>query len=331
MDISLFEVVPWTHGYAHSWALRWMLTDDQDARDQLLGLFLPEGEPPWRVEGMIGEFKVRGNRADLHFESIDATGRRTAVLIETKVNDALRKAQIEAYCATGAEVIVYGPGMTGLLHADGPPIDRERWITGRQVVDVLGDAGWLPDLLRSYLAEVGAQAARMQAARKAARGGPDFDRAPDRSGVSADDLEAVAWVAEIAAEMRARGADWVEPRNTAHDYGIFWSGSWTPLVGEAGLYVDVIAGHGGSEYVITVKVGSGEPEDRVEVFDTAIRAGAPWEGWTRGRRSRARSYRAWKLDASEMTAQEAADATIRAGVYMNTVAQGARREHGAAD
>ena len=62
MDVPLFDVVPWTHGYAHSWALRWMLAKDQWARDRLLGIFLPEGEPPWSVRNMTREFRVGHNR-----------------------------------------------------------------------------------------------------------------------------------------------------------------------------------------------------------------------------------------------------------------------------
>ena len=293
IDVPLFDVVPWSYGYAHSWALRWMLANDQTGRDRLLGVFLPDGKAPWRLEHMTREFPVGRSRVDLRVEAIDAAGERTEVLLETKVNDAVKEAQIKAYCSTRATVILYGPGLTGLLHTDGDQIDRERWITGRQVTDALGGVSQLPDLILSYLTEVATQTDRMEAAREAARGGPDLDHSDDISEVSAEEVEAVAWVAEVAAAMRARGAEWIHPGNTAHDHGIFWGGSWhaIPAGDDVGVFVDIVAAHGGWEYAITIKVGGGEADARGRLFDAAMRAGPPWDGWVRGRRSRAEAFR----------------------------------------
>ena len=317
----MFEVVPWTHGYAHSWALRWMLVNDATARDRLLGIFVPEGKSPWSVENVSREAKVGRQRADLHFAAIDALGRQTSVLVETKVNDELKEPQIEAYCATSAEVIIYAPGLTGLLHAEADPIGRERWVTGRRLADALRGDLRLPDLIRSYLEEVAEQAVRMDAAREAARGGPDFDRADDVSEVGAADVEAVAWVAEVAAAMGARGARGLKPRNTPHDYRIFWEDSWQCLdaEGDLGLYVDIIAAHGGWEYLIAIKVGGGDAEGRGNVFDAAMRVGKPWEGWSKGRRRRSDTFRVWKLNVMEVTASEAADAALRTAEYLDAV------------
>jgi len=305
--------------------LRWLLVKDKVARDRLLGVFLPEGKPPWRVENMNKEFKVARHRADLRFDATDATGHETMVLLETKVNDDLKQPQIEAYCGTPAEVIIYGPGLTGLLHSGGDPIGRERWITGRQVTHVLKDhLSSLPDLIRSYLAGVAGQADRMDAARQAARGGPDFDRADDISEVNADDVEAVAWVAEVAAALRALGADGIKPRNTRHDYGVFWAGSWRELDAgrDLGFYIDVLAAHEGWEYVIAIKIGGGDGDDRGRAFNAAMEAGPPWEGWISGRRSRAETFRVWKLDAGSMTPPQAADAALRARAYIDALVEG---------
>ncbi len=323
MDVALFDVVPWKHGYAHSWALRWVVTNHPAARDALLGLFLPDGGPPWSVEGVTREFRVGRNRADLRFEASDSAGRTTVVLIETKVNDDLSEAQLQTYCREPAQVIVYGPGLTGLLHAESDPIARERWVTGRQVTDALAGLS-LPDLILSYLNEVAVQADRMDAVLEAVRGGrDDFDRADDISEVSAGDIEAVAWLAEVAAAMRARGAEYVKGRNTAHDYGVFWAGSWQPMtVGrDHGVYVDIVVGHGGWPYAITVKVGGGELEDRHDTFDAAMDAGAPWEGWRKGRRLSAANFRLWTLDAGELAAPEAADAALRVTHYLQALAR----------
>ena len=326
MDVPLFDVVPWTHGYAHSWALRWILLKHPAARDALLGLFLPDGVGPWRVENLSREFRVRRQRVDLRFEARDAAGRATVVLVETKVNDEVSENQIAAYCSEEAEVIIYGPGLTGLLREGNEPVDCERWVTGRQVTSALADLPF-PDLLSSYLKEVAAQADRMDAARRAARGGDDFDRADDVSGVGADDVEAVAWVAEVAAAMRARAAEDLRARNNPHDYGIFWAGSWRATTDgrntyfeDPGIYIDVIAAHGGWEYAIAIKVGGGDVDTRRAIFDEAMAVGEPWDGWRPGRRLSTATFRLWSLEAGEMTAPDAADAAIRASAYLGALA-----------
>lgn len=323
VDVPLFEVVPWKHGYAHSWALRWAIDNRPAARDALLALFLPEGDPPWSVEGVTREFRVGRNRADLRFDAVDSAGRTTVVLIETKVNEDLSERQLLRYCSEAAEVIVYAPGLTGLLHAGSDPVDRERWVTGRQVTDALAGLE-LPDLIHSYLNEVALQADRMDAARSAVRGEQaDFDRADDISEVSANDIEAVAWVAEVAGAMRARGAEHVKGRNTAHDYGVFWAGSWQPIAAgrDHGVYVDVVVNHGGRLPAITVKVGGGGVADRRATFKAAMVAGAPWEGWRKGKHSSAANFRLWSLDGGEMSVPEAAEAALRVADYLGSLAQ----------
>ncbi len=92
---------------------------------------------------------------------------------------------------------------------------------------------------------------------------------------------------------------------------------------DLGVYVDVVAAHSGSgEYAITIKVGGGEPHDRSGLVDAAMRAGEPWEGWEKGRkRVSADTFRLWKLDASEMSAPEAADAALRVTAYLRALAQ----------
>jgi len=324
-SVGLLDVVPWTHGYVHSWALRWMLEHSEPARDALLTLFVPQGQAPWTLRVVEPEHRVGRHRVDLRVDVTDADGHDTTVLVETKVNDAVSESQLSTYCAERAEVVLYAPGLTGLLLASGDPAYRELWVTGSEVTRVLEGID-LPELLRGYLNEVAMQAARMDAAKAAARGDAlDFPRDAGISGVSGDDVEAVAWIAEIAAAMRTRGAEDVRTRNTRHDYGVFWAGSWHAIPGlnGAGAYVDVVAAHGGWEYVITIKVGDGSSDDRVALYDAAMRAGRPWEGWEPGRRSRAENFRVWKLDASTMSASEAADAATRLQRYLDQLAASA--------
>jgi hypothetical protein len=168
-DIGLLDVVPWTHGYAHSWALRWMVANSEPARAAVLSVFLPDGRGPWRVKQIDREYRVGRHRADLRAVVTDIRGRETTVLIETKVNDDLSDHQLRAYCGEPAEVVIYAPGLTGLLLAANDCVARERWVTGRQVTAALAGVS-LPDLVRSYLTEVAVQADRMGAARAAARG-----------------------------------------------------------------------------------------------------------------------------------------------------------------
>ena len=150
-----------THGYVHSWALRWMLRHHQQARDALLGLLVHDAPAPWHVgkDDIQLEHRVGRHRADLRVEAADANRRAVTILIETKVNDEVSDSQIEAYFSGPAEVVLYGPGLTGLLHDGNDPLDRERWVTGRQVINALAEVD-VPDLLRGYLDEVGAQASR---------------------------------------------------------------------------------------------------------------------------------------------------------------------------
>lgn len=98
-DVGLLDIVPWTHGYVHSWALRWMLKNSEAARDALFTLFVPDGHAPWNVESVDVEHRVGRHRADLRVMAKDGIGRAVTVLIETKVNDSLSDAQLRAYCS----------------------------------------------------------------------------------------------------------------------------------------------------------------------------------------------------------------------------------------
>src|SRR4051812_31010057 len=85
-DVGLLDVVPWTHGYVHSWALRWMLDHSESARDAVLTLFVPRGRPPWTVTAIEPEHRVGRHRVDLRVDATDAAGRESTVMVETKVN-----------------------------------------------------------------------------------------------------------------------------------------------------------------------------------------------------------------------------------------------------
>src|SRR4051812_38780081 len=95
--IRLLDVVPWTHGYAHSWALRWMLQNSDAARSAVLGLFLPDAHGPWTIHDIRREYPVGRHRVDLRIATRGADDQQRAVLVETKVNDALSESQLRTY------------------------------------------------------------------------------------------------------------------------------------------------------------------------------------------------------------------------------------------
>jgi hypothetical protein len=88
----------------------------------------------------------------------------------------------------------------------------------------------------------------------------------------------------------------------------------------ASAFVDVIAAHGGWEYMVCIKAAGGQIEDRHRVHDRAMKRGAPTAKWRRGRRGRGESFRIWALDAGEMSAGQAADAAVAAQQYIHDLA-----------
>lgn len=220
---------------------------------------------------------------------------------------------MKAYCHASEHVILYAPGLTGFLLAENPLRHRVRWVSGSQLVEALSDVP-LPHLLETYVREVAGHARDMDQALSVVRGERDDLPAPRAGGgVRVDDLEAVAWVVETARVMRERGArPWT--RNTRHDYGIYWPINYDNDRFAASAYVDVIAGHGGNGYAITIKTGDGDAADRRQIFDAADES--PGVGWRRNSRSNAANYRVWTMDAGEMTAAQAADAAMAAGAYV---------------
>jgi hypothetical protein len=90
--------------------------------------------------------------------------------------------------------------------------------------------------------------------------------------------------------MRSRDARGVITRDTRHDYGIFWSGSWRKPRGStgAGAYID--AAHGGWDYAITVKVMSGTSHERLAIYNAAMELGRPSDDWEPARRRRSESF-----------------------------------------
>lgn len=93
LDVGLLDIVPWTHGYAHSWAVRWILDSHPVGRQALMHLCVPDRAGPWQVSGLRLEQRYGRHRADLTFDAVGADGETASVILETKVNDDLKTAR----------------------------------------------------------------------------------------------------------------------------------------------------------------------------------------------------------------------------------------------
>lgn len=301
--------------------MRWMLGHHDAAAQALMSTFVPARDGPWTVQHPDVEFGVEGARADLRIVANDAVGDEITVLLETKVNDQLTDHQIEAYRGHSEHVVLYVPGLTGLLLGSKPHPEGVVWVTGRDVVDALRDVH-LPAFVQSYVDEVAAQADDMDAARKAACGKGDLPDPRPGSGVTPEALEAVAWISEVAAQLRTLGAEHVYVGNRAHDWGVYWPKGRSDMQAKLGAsaFVDIIAAHGGWEYAVCIKAGGGHVEDRYRLHELAMTVGEPGPEWRRGRRGRGQSFRIWIRDAGEMSAGEAASAAIEAQRYIAELA-----------
>jgi hypothetical protein len=313
---ALLDVVPWNYGYAHSWALAWLI-ENCNSRDCVLALLDPDGSPPWPAASVAREHKVAGARVDLAVRVRDSTGREAAIAVETKVADPIKRAQLEHYREDGSQAVLYVPGLSGLLYAPNGPLAGERWVTGRDVASAL-EGIELPWIISSYIDAVAAEARRMDDARAFARG--ELDDFAEEGSTPCKDLMDAAWIVEVVAAMRASGADDITVRTAANDRGLYWAGSWGDLAAGngAGLYLDVIADLHTHARAVTLKVMGGDQEGRSACYEAA--AVPPSEAtWGRSRRPSRDSGRAWTLDANEMTARETAEHTLAAGDYIATL------------
>lgn len=238
---DLLEVVPWSFGFAHAFALRWLLRESHIAPLVLSaakGFGLP---PKARVSDVESERKGGRGRADLRFELEVSSEDVRTVDVEIKVNDWVDRGQLSAY---GGDTILYTPGLTGLLisrgHVSLPKVAR---LTGIGLAESLEDLGGaLPELIASYVDAVRDEAVRMERARAVVLGEASADTVAERDGrPSALDLQDAAWVTEAAAALAGNAGE-VTIRVTRHDRGLKWdvggqfgdgTGSW--------LWIDLLA------------------------------------------------------------------------------------------
>jgi hypothetical protein len=314
---ALLEVVPWSRGDAHTWALKWLIGEDA-TRDRVMAFLDPAGAPPWRLtDELRTEYKLPGTRADLAVHAVDAGGREVKIAVETKVNDRINAAQLERYRDARYASVVFAPGLSGVLYRDNPEIAGERWLSGRDLVEAVAGVE-LPWIIRSYIEAVATEAQRMDQARAFSRG--ELDDFPHDGRAPYKDVMDTAWLVEIVAAMQRAGAENLLVRTERNDRGVFWEDSWTELPGSddgAGLLIDVVASLYSDAYAITVKVSDGDEAGRLRCYEAARDAGRPSrEGWRLSRPPRRKSGRVWSLDAGEMDAEETASHTLDAGTFL---------------
>ncbi|MBA3327503.1 MAG: hypothetical protein H0T43_04295 [Solirubrobacterales bacterium] len=318
----MLEVVPWRQGYAHTWALRWLLTNAPYADRVLQALRLP-GAAPHRVIGEVRtEHRIPGARPDLAFDAHDADGRSITAFIETKVNDKLSHTQLTTMCKQADHVVLYVPGLTGVLMWCGGPAASEMWLTGRDLVDALSGLQ-LPPIVGPYVEAVGAEADRIDAWRSCARGESAATPAANPLlRVRDGEVESYAWIAEVAVELERRGYTEFWPREQPRDIGLYVQEARTTRSDRNGadVYVEVLVDRH-ERYVVAVKSGSGDVASRHAFLDDALRLGCPGEHWAPGRRLSKRSMRLWSVDAGEMSASDAADAVDVARAYVTRLGQ----------
>lgn len=124
IDPSLVDVVPWSHGYAHSWALAALLIEPRTQVAVLRALTGLPGPPPHHIDGDIAREKgIKPARADLAFTLSDGAGGQHRVAVETKVNDPFHECQVRAYRDAGWVPLLNLPGATGVLLAPTEPTE----------------------------------------------------------------------------------------------------------------------------------------------------------------------------------------------------------------
>jgi hypothetical protein len=324
VDPSLLEVVPWSYGYAHSWALAALLADERVQAALLTRLPGLPGPTPHRVDGIIAREKgIKPARADLAFTLVDGADGEHRVAVETKVNDPFNEVQVRAYREAGWVPLLNLPGATGVLLAPTEPTEAgEIRLTPDVLLDAVESTGLtFARLLNGYLTALREEHSRAQRALALARDEPADPLGDGHTDAAV--LADVAWLAEtyrllpgVAADSMVDGH--ARMRIEANDRGFFYDSSfaWMPVGGA--LWVDVFADIRSGRRAVAIKAGEERPLD---AWDRAAAAGPPGRAWRKGRRLRqAATVTVWKRDLTDVNALDAATAAVGAAEFIRRIA-----------
>lgn len=321
IDPSLLDVVPWPYGYAHSWAVASLLSDQRTAGAILEALPGLEGRRPLRIDGPVRrERGLKPARADLAFTVQDAGGEHQQLALETKVNDAFRAEQMAAYRQAKHVPVLFLPGLTGLLLEPTQPTEAgEARLYGHTLLAAVDGLDLhFGALLAGYLDGLREETRRMERARAWACG--DFAERVGPGQCAQEDLEGVAWLAETFRALPEACRDKGVPaeasmRIEANDRGFFFNGSFTWVADEGGLWVDVMADVRTHARAVAIKAGE---KGLAEAWDLAAAdVSGPGDGWRRAaRRVGGGTATVWKRSLDGVPAREAAAEAVYAACFI---------------
>jgi hypothetical protein len=110
---GLLEIVPWSYGFAHSWAVKWLLEEPRAAACVVAAAGGVSTNAAVRVSNVEAEYRMSGARADLAFDLTYEDDSQRHVAFETKVNDPLKAVQLDRYVEAGLTPLLFLPGSTG--------------------------------------------------------------------------------------------------------------------------------------------------------------------------------------------------------------------------
>jgi hypothetical protein len=327
LDPGLLDIVPWSHGYAHSWALATLLRDPRTASAVLHAMPDLPGKRPLQIRGPIQtERTLKPARADLAFTIKDAAGKPWPIALETKVNDRFRAEQMIAYDERGYTPLLFMPGLTGVLLEPTPvTAAKEVRLYGQTLLAAIDSLKELTfgSILRGYLEALRAESERIEQARAIVRGDRQGELGPALGRPSVEDVIDTVWLAETYRALRqaCRGTGIeakAEMRIEANDRGFFFAGSFA-RVANGGLWVDVMVDLRTNRRSTAIKAGE---KGLASAWDRAAAQedgpGSDW--WLTSRRVGGHTATVWKCSLDEMTAPEAAAAAVTAAQFIRTLA-----------
>lgn len=326
---ALLEIVPWSYGFAHSWAAKWLLEDSRTCDLLIKAAVGARVAAGIQVSNVETEYRLRGARADLAFELKLVDDRRYHVAFETKVNDPLKIEQLESYDAAGLAALLFFPGATGILHRNDQRL-ADRWrLDGSSLSEALTDVD-LPWIISSYLDELRREGTWLQQViADITAGAPTIGAGDHNTPPRA--ARAAAWLSTIQGLIQARkdADEWGRTstiRVTANDRGLMWDGAWQAVDDADGrnceLVLEFIAEVHVDRWSLNIKVYGSAARDTLQAVPRAQLAPDSDRNWKRRRRLGTGTV--WSVDLSALPVHEALAEGEAAADWMAAVATEAK-------